>query len=107
MSLKAIDMQVLVPRSHDVGKIQQLQLQHQQNQSHHTGVELRRDINVREISVNKSEYSETKIMDNNKESNEDGSKRRNNSSKPREQEEKEEKEEISPKHLGNILDIHI
>ncbi|KJS87493.1 MAG: hypothetical protein JM58_03905 [Peptococcaceae bacterium BICA1-8] len=104
MSLKAIDMQVLVPRSHDVGKIQQLQLQQQQNQSHHTGVELRRDSNVQQTSVNKLEDTGKKIMDNNKESNKDGSKRRNNSSEPSEQ---EEKEECSPKHLGNILDIHI
>jgi len=104
MVLKAIDMQVLIPRSHEVGKIQQLQLQQPINENYHTGAELSRDFSIQENSVTKLEQMKNgNIRDDQKGMKKQGSRREN---KP--QDENDFEEEINVvSHLGNILDIHI
>jgi len=104
MVLKAMDMQVLVPRSHDVGKIQQLQLQQQANQNHNTGVELQKNFSIQQSAVNKLDSMiNENIRDNRKGKNNSGSPKEKNSNES----DTSEEEITVVSHLGTILDIHI
>lgn len=104
MVLKAIDMQVLIPRSHDVGKIQQLNLQQQANQGHHIKEELHRELTIKQNSANQLDH----MINDNLRDNKNGTKKqsfiRENDS---EDTKIEEEENNISNHLGNILDIHI
>lgn len=98
-------MQVIIPRSHDVGKVQQEQLQHQNIHNHHTENELRNEYLRKQNSVNKSDHLiNENIRDDQKENNKNKSSSKENTSQ-NENNSNEEIEVIS--HLGNILDIQI
>lgn len=105
MALKAIDMQVLIPRSHDVAKIQQLKVQQDISQIQYAGQELQREVIIQQSSVNQlTPMTHNKIKDQSKGSNKGNFGQQHSS---QENEEKAENELNGPKHLGNILDIHI
>ncbi|MDK2822084.1 MAG: hypothetical protein PWQ67_1412 [Clostridia bacterium] len=107
MSFKAIDLQVMVQRTNDVGRIQQLQLQQGQNQDHHTSVQLRQDFNVQENSVNKLDYMiNDNIRDGKKENKANDFKKKKKKLDENNKDEQKEND-LFPKYLGSILDLHI
>jgi len=107
MSFKAIDLQVLVQRTHDVGRMQQIQQQQGQNQNHHNTVQLRQQFNTQENSVNELDYIyQNNIRDEGRETKKkfsDKHKRKLTGSN------KDADEEIKnlQEHLGKFFDLRI
>jgi uncharacterized protein YcbK (DUF882 family) len=103
MVLKAIDMQVLIPRSHEVSKIQHEQLQHQIIHNHHSEEEMRKNNLIKQTSVNKLDYLiNDNIRDNQKRKNKEEDEQKRVFKK------ETENEEVNiSSHLGKFLDIQI
>ncbi|NLT94243.1 MAG: hypothetical protein GXW85_01710 [Clostridia bacterium] len=101
MVLKAIDMQVLIPRSNEVGKIRHEQIQHQLIHNHHAEEEMRKINSKKQNSVNKLDYViNDNIRDNLKK------KKRDGDEKERIVKTTDEESKVES-HLGNILDIQV
>ncbi|MGI6226173.1 MAG: hypothetical protein ACOYJ1_07980 [Peptococcales bacterium] len=105
MVLKAIDMQVLVPRSHDVGKIQQHKVQEAANQIQYAGQEIQRQATIQQNSVNKMTSIEKQKIKDYQGKNKKDNKEQKDLQKEEEQIETEEIARMD--HLGQILDIQI
>ncbi|MFZ7104621.1 MAG: hypothetical protein ACOWWO_18455 [Peptococcaceae bacterium] len=105
MSFKAIDLQVMIQRSHDVGKVKQAQLQQGQNQDYNNAVQLKEQFNVQENSVNKMDYMINDTIRDDKKNKQEKS--AGNGSSGDDEEETAEQDTLVPKLIGNNLDIMI
>ncbi|MFZ5943681.1 MAG: hypothetical protein ACOYVD_06205 [Bacillota bacterium] len=104
MSFKAVDLQVMVQRTPDIGKLQQMQLQQGQNENHAASQQLKKEMNIQEKSVNKMDYAINGNINDNQQ-NKRG--KNGNSNKIQKDTQNDEEDKLVPKVLGNILDIHI
>lgn len=99
MSLKAIELQIAIPKTFDAGKIADNHQQNVINQQHHANEALKRDIERKQLAVN-----ETDELDN---LNEDGERNASDQSQSlMEKDRKNKKEEKPARHpfKGNFID---
>ena len=59
MSLKALELQIAIPKTFDAGKIADQQHQNTINQQYHANEHLKREIERKQLSVNESESIDT------------------------------------------------
>ncbi|MGI6648224.1 MAG: hypothetical protein ACOX5W_03960 [Bacillota bacterium] len=104
MSVKMVDMQVLIPKVQEVAKTQQIQQQGLPNQQASLAAQLRQEAAHKQSSVQETPQSEeSKILDQEKE--------RKNRDEPRNRKKKDEKQRLASSskdpRLGNKVDIII
>lgn len=105
MSMRTTDLQVLIPRSSEVARVQQVQQQANQNQQQEVAAQLLQQTVKNESSINPSLEGEKVLIREREEREKNEKKRRNAAGKTEEEENRlREKPSVSP-GLGGKIDI--
>ena len=108
MSIKMVDLQVLIPKVQEVAKTQQIQQQGSDNQQASTASQLAREAKLLQSSVQETPRSEEgKIREREEEQNKKREKEGGKGAKPQENAGEEERELSLDPRLGKKIDIMV
>lgn len=105
MSMRTVDLQVLIPRSNEVARVQQVQQQVNQNQQQELTAQLLQQTAKNERSINPSREGEKVLIREREEKEKKEKKSKRQAGKPEEEENNFNHESRARSGLGSRIDI--